>query len=86
LYFSGHGFIDSLGGYIVTPDFKKYDEGVSMDDILKFANLSKAKGKIVILDCCHSSAFASPTITGSSSRRCGGFTRPHYTRQHMRLR
>jgi hypothetical protein len=66
LYFSGHGFINSLGGYIVTPDFKKYDEGVSMDDILKFANLSKAKDKIVILDCCHSGAFASPTITGSN--------------------
>jgi Caspase domain len=66
LYFSGHGFINSLGGYIVTPDFKKYDEGVSMDDILKFANLSKAKDKIVILDCCHSGAFGSPAITGSN--------------------
>jgi hypothetical protein len=66
LYFSGHGFINSLGGYIVTPDFKKYDEGVSMDDILKFANLSEAKDKIIILDCCHSGAFGSPTITGSN--------------------
>jgi Caspase domain len=66
LYFSGHGFINSLGGYIVTPDFRKYDEGVSMDDILKFANLSKAKDKIVVLDSCHSGAFASPTIAGSN--------------------
>jgi hypothetical protein len=54
---SGHGFINSLGDYIVTTDFEKYDEGVSMDDILKFANLSKAKDKIIILDCCHSGAF-----------------------------
>ena len=66
LYFSGHGFINNLGGYIVTKDFKKYDEGVSMDDILKLANLSKAKDKIVILDCCHSGAFASPLVTGSN--------------------
>jgi hypothetical protein len=65
LYFSGHGFINSLGGYIVTTDFKKYDEGVSMDDILNLANQSKAKDRIIILDCCHSGAFGSPTLTGS---------------------
>ncbi|MDT8069520.1 MAG: caspase family protein [Terriglobia bacterium] len=66
LYFSGHGLITSLGGFIVTTDFKKYDEGVSMDDILNLANHSKAKDKIIILDCCHSGAFGSPTITGSN--------------------
>jgi hypothetical protein len=66
LYFSGHGFVNALGGYIVTPDYKKYDEGVSMDDILKLANKSKAKDKIVILDCCHSGSFGSPDL-GSGS-------------------
>src|SRR5712692_9374772 len=66
LYFSGHGVITSLGGYIVTTDFKKYDEGVSMDDILNLANHSKAKDKIIILDCCHSGALGSPTIAGSN--------------------
>jgi caspase domain-containing protein len=66
LYFSGHGFINSLGGYIVTTDFKKYDEGVSMDDILNFANHSKAKDRIIILDCCHSGALGSPTLTGTN--------------------
>lgn len=65
LYFSGHGFINSLGGYIVTTDFKKYDEGVSMDDILNLANLSRAKDRIIILDCCHSGAFGSPALTGN---------------------
>lgn len=65
-YFSGHGLIKSIGGYIVTPDFKKYDEGVSMDEILSLANQSRAKDKIIILDCCHSGAFGSPTITGSN--------------------
>lgn len=66
LYFSGHGVITSLGGYIVTTDFKKYDEGVSMDDILNLANHSKAKDKIIILDCCHSGTLGSPTIAGSN--------------------
>ncbi len=66
-YFSGHGFLNELGGYIVTPDYSKYDEGVSMDDILKYANDSKIKDKIVILDCCHSGAMGSPAITGNTS-------------------
>src|SRR5260370_14979548 len=37
-----------------------------MDYILNLANLSKAQDKIIILDCCHSGAFAAPTITGSN--------------------
>jgi hypothetical protein len=65
-YFSGHGLIKSTGGYIVTPDAKKYDEGVSMDDILTLANQSKAKDKVILLDCCHSGALGTPTITGSN--------------------
>ena len=55
-YFSGHGYIDERGGYIVTPDYKEYDMGVSMDDIMKYANNSKAENKVIILDCCHAGA------------------------------
>lgn len=62
-FFAGHGCLNSFGGYIVTPDFKKYDEGVSMDDVLGAANRSKAKNRIIILDCCHSGNMGSPTIT-----------------------
>jgi hypothetical protein len=67
LYFSGHGFINDIGGYIVTPDYKENDEGVSMDEILKIVNDSKAKNKIIILDCCYSGNFGSPKITGSNA-------------------
>ena len=74
-YFSGHGMMKSLGGFIITSDHTKYDEGVSMDDILKFANQSKAKDKVIILDCCHSGAFGSPTITGNNlSYLCEGLS------------
>lgn len=55
-YFSGHGYVDELGGYIVTPDYSSHDMGVSMNDILSYANGSKAENKIVILDCCHAGA------------------------------
>ena len=66
LYFSGHGFIKSTGGYLVTIDANRYDEGVSMDEILNLANQSKAKNKVIILDCCHSGAIGSPSLTGNN--------------------
>lgn len=62
LYFSGHGYIKSTGGYLVTTDAKKYDEGISMDDVLALANRSKAKNKVIILDCCHSGAMGTPNL------------------------
>ena len=61
-YFSGHGYIDELGGYIVTPDFGPHDMGVSMCDILRYANESKAENKVIILDCCHAGAMGSMTF------------------------
>ncbi len=66
-YFSGHGSFNEFGGYVVTPDHQENDEGVSMDEILLLANKSKAKDKIIILDCCHSGAFGSPASTGGTS-------------------
>lgn len=56
-YFSGHGMIKSTGGYIVTSDFEKYDEGISMNDLLTLANKSESTYKIIILDCCYSGKF-----------------------------
>jgi len=65
-YFAGHGIINELGGYIVTPDHRKYEEGVSMDDILKLANKSKIRDRIIILDCCKSGAIAEPNFNDGS--------------------
>jgi uncharacterized caspase-like protein len=67
LYFSGHGALTQTGGYIATPDYKQHDPGVSMDEILVIANKSKAKDRIIILDCCHSGAFGSPETGGGVS-------------------
>ncbi len=53
-YFSGHGYIDSIGGYLVTPDFTNGDFGLSMQELLTIVNNSRCKNKVVILDCCHS--------------------------------
>lgn len=64
LFFSGHGTENNLGGYLVTPDASRYDEGVSMSDVLGYANGSPAREVVIILDCCHSGAFgALPVIS-----------------------
>ncbi|CAI8276958.1 MAG: Uncharacterised protein [Bacteroidetes bacterium MED-G17] len=52
-YFSGHGYVENTGGYLITSDCKDGDDGFSLTDLLIIANESKAKNKIIILDCCH---------------------------------
>lgn len=74
-YFSGHGMVTELGGYLVTPDHRNYDEGISMNDILTLANKSPSTNKIIILDCCHSAAITAPElITGSMGHINEGIT------------
>lgn len=53
-YYSGHGYVDTCGGYLVTPDYSENDWGVNMCDILAIVNNSGCRNKIVILDCCYS--------------------------------
>ena len=57
LHFSGHGTINGLGGYLVTPDYSDYDVGVAMAEVLALANQSAVHEKFITLDCCHSGAF-----------------------------
>ena len=66
-YFSGHGCVNERGGFIVTPDFRSYDEGISMDEILAIVNQSRIKNKIVIIDSCHAGALGEPVIIGAAA-------------------
>lgn len=66
LYFSGHGLLTASGGYLVTQDATKYDEGVSMDEVLNWANNSHARNKVIFLDCCHSGALGTPNIAANN--------------------
>lgn len=66
-YFSGHGHIDSVGGYLVTPDFSKYDYGVALQDVLTIANNSKCKERIIILDCCYSGFMGTVSTVGQNT-------------------
>ena len=74
-YFSGHGYIDSVGGYLVTPDFTPNDYGVSLAEVLTIANQSTCKEKIIILDCCYSGFAGSICTSGQDTATiCQGVT------------
>jgi hypothetical protein len=53
-YFAGHGYIETTGGYLCAGDCKSGDDGLSLSDVMHFANNSKARNKVVVLDSCHS--------------------------------
>lgn len=56
LYFSGHGYVNSTGSEIVFPNDISNDgyyNGLQMRSVMDIVNQSKAKNKIIILDCCH---------------------------------
>lgn len=75
LYFSGHGYIRSADGFIVTSDFRAYDEGLAMTEVLGMANRSPVKNKIILLDCCHSGSMGTPTIAeGTVAQLSEGLT------------
>jgi hypothetical protein len=66
-YFAGHGHIETTGGYLCASDCRTGDDGLPLADVLTFANKSKARTRVVVLDSCHSGvAGASPTSTQMS--------------------
>lgn len=52
-YFSGHGYVETTGGYLITSECVDGDDGFPMADLLQMANNSPSRNKIIILDCCH---------------------------------
>lgn len=56
LYFSGHGSFNGAEGYLCPSDFSDEYTGVPMTNLIKAATNSKARNKLIILDCCHSGA------------------------------
>ncbi|PQF22075.1 caspase family protein [Enterococcus mundtii] len=75
LYFSGHGFVDKYGlASLVTPDLSPGNMGVSMDDILNWANKSKIKNKVIILDCCFAGNMGNFSGDGTRSSLSDGVT------------
>jgi Caspase domain len=61
-YFSGHGYLESTGGYLITSDCSTGDDGLSMNELLLIANDSPSRNRIVVIDCCHSGQMGTPEI------------------------
>jgi hypothetical protein len=53
-YFAGHGYLDSVGGYLLTTDSRSGDAGISVSELMQMANASKSQNKVIVLDSCHS--------------------------------
>ncbi|MBS4047168.1 MAG: caspase family protein [Alphaproteobacteria bacterium] len=59
-FFAGHGHVEAAGGYLCASDSKTGDDGLSLIELLAFANNSRARNKVIILDSCHSGIAGSP--------------------------
>ena len=57
-YFAGHGFVDAAGGYLLTSDATSGTDGLYLHELLAFANQSKVRNRVIILDSCHSGVAA----------------------------
>lgn len=53
-FFAGHGTVNNLGGYLATQDSARYDDGVSLGEVLQMANDSPAGEVVIVLDSCFS--------------------------------
>lgn len=73
-YFSGHGYIDISGGYLVASDTETGDDGIPVSIILDLANYSSARNRIIILDSCFSGIAASKSNSPSISELKEGTT------------
>lgn len=74
LYFAGHGHVEASGGYICATDCQTGDDGLAMADIMRFANRSPARNRIVILDSCHSGALGESALLEDVSEVAEGVT------------
>jgi Caspase domain len=71
-YFAGHGYIETTGGYVCAGDCKTGDDGLTLSDVMTFANESKARNKIIMLDSCYSGALGDHPINRQVSEIAEG--------------
>ena len=54
LYFAGHGYIETTGGYLCAGDCRTGDDGLPLAEIMTLANKSRILNRVVVLDSCYS--------------------------------
>lgn len=73
-YYAGHGAFDKTDSYLCTSEIKRADNGVSLSDVIKIADQSKARNKVIILDSCFSGLAASDILFPGFSTLSEGTT------------
>ncbi|MBI5948573.1 MAG: caspase family protein [Chloroflexi bacterium] len=73
-YFAGHGHIEATGGYLLATNSARGDEGLSLSDVLTYANGSPAQNKIIVLDSCHAGIAGTPPAPGDLATLSEGLT------------
>lgn len=73
-YFSGHGYIESSGGFLCGSECEDGDDGFSLHELIHIANKSKARNKIIILDSCHSGIIGSKDRSDATAELTEGMT------------
>lgn len=74
LYFAGHGHIEVTGGYLCATDTADGDDGLSLSDVLTYANQSRVANKIILLDSCHSGVAGAKATGGGLAELSHGLT------------
>lgn len=75
-YFAGHGHLESPGGYLLTSDSESGNtgDGLSLADVLKYAEESRSRNTIIVLDCCHAMAMGTEPVNSRKSELSKGLT------------
>jgi len=68
-YFSGHGSLTEVGGYLATWESQADDWGIPMQEIIDRASASPARDILVILDCCHAGAAGNASLLNRPGER-----------------
>ena len=67
-YFSGHGYTDERGVYLVTQDATASLPGLLLNDVLAMANNSRAREIVLIIDSCSGGALGEPGHLAGTDR------------------
>jgi hypothetical protein len=73
-YFAGHGYIEDTGGFLCASDCETGDDGLALSEVMIWANTSKARNKMIILDSCHSGIAGNNALTSGLAEISDGVT------------
>ena len=74
LYFAGHGYIETTGGYLCAGDCRTGDDGLSLSEIMTLANKSKILNRVVVLDSCFSGIAGDQLVYENVAELADGIT------------